>query len=158
MLLHEHLENGADKNPNFPFSEFEGNSLSYQEANLLSNQLANKLVYEGLEVGDRFAFLAKNCTEMAIMYYAASKVGAVPVPLNYRLADQEWAYIINDSEAKLIIVKGNEYSDRINQISSELKNVKKYISISLDNSIEKFQDFYDWLSDSSNEKPTLKIH
>ena len=38
MLLHEHLENGADKNPNFPFSEFEGNSLSYQEANLLSNQ------------------------------------------------------------------------------------------------------------------------
>ena len=95
---------------------------------------------------------------MAIMYYAASKVGAVPVPLNYRLADQEWAYIINDSEAKLIIVKGNEYSDRINQISSELKNVKKYISISLDNSIEKFQDFYDWLSDSSNEKPTLKIH
>jgi acyl-CoA synthetase (AMP-forming)/AMP-acid ligase II len=158
MLLHEHLENGADKNPNFAFSEFEGNSLSYQEANLLSNQLANKLVSEGLEVGDRFAFLAKNCTEMAIMYYAASKVGAVPVPLNYRLADQEWAYIINDSEAKLIIVKGNEYSDRINQISSELKNVKKYISISLDNSIEKFQDFYDWLSDSSNEKPTLKIH
>ena len=44
MLLHEHLENGADINPNFPFSEFEGNSLSYQEANLLSNQLANKLV------------------------------------------------------------------------------------------------------------------
>ena len=123
MLLHEHLENGADKNPNFLFSEFEGNSLSYQEANLLSNQLANKLVSEGLEVGDRFAFLAKNCTEMAIMYYAASKVGVVPVPLNYRLADQEWAYIINDSEAKLIIVKGNEYSDRINQISSELKNI-----------------------------------
>ena len=50
MLLHEHLENGADKNPNFPFSEFEGNSLSYQEANLLSNQLANKLVSEGLEL------------------------------------------------------------------------------------------------------------
>ena len=46
MLLHEHLENGADKNPNFAFSEFEGNSLSYQEANLLSNQLANKLVSE----------------------------------------------------------------------------------------------------------------
>ena len=67
MLLHEHLENGANKNPNFAFSEFEGNSLSYQEANLLSNQLANKLVSEGLEVGDRFAFLAKNCTEMAIM-------------------------------------------------------------------------------------------
>jgi hypothetical protein len=59
MLLHEHLENGADKNPNFPFSEFEGNSLSYQEANLLSNQLANKLVSEGLEVGIDLHFLQK---------------------------------------------------------------------------------------------------
>ena len=34
MLLHEHLENGADKNPNFAFSELEGNSLSYHEAHL----------------------------------------------------------------------------------------------------------------------------
>ena len=41
MLLHEHLENGAEKNPNFPFSEFEGDSPSYVEADSLSNQLAN---------------------------------------------------------------------------------------------------------------------
>jgi Acyl-CoA synthetases (AMP-forming)/AMP-acid ligases II len=74
MLLHEHLEKGAEKKPNFSFSEFEKKSLSYHEANLLSNKLANKLVDEGLQVGDRFAFLAKNCTEMAVMYYAASKV------------------------------------------------------------------------------------
>ena len=157
MLLHEHLEKGAEKKPNFSFSEFEKKSLSYHEANLLSNKLANKFVDEGLQVGDRFAFLAKNCTEMAIMYYAASKVGVVPVPLNYRLADQEWSYIINDSKAKLIIVKGNEYANRINMIKSELLDVKKYVSIELEEPINDFSDFYNWISDSSETKPTRNV-
>ena len=88
------------------------------EANIIANNLANALIKEGLKKGDRFSFLSKNCPEMAIMYYAASKVGLVPVPLNYRLADKEWEYIINDSESKLIIVRKSEYISRIDGISS----------------------------------------
>ena len=118
MLLHEHLENKLDKQPDFLFSEFQGKQITYREANTLCNKLAHSLISAGLKKGDRFAFLSKNSSEMAFMYYAASKVGIVPVPLNYRLADQEWEYIVNDSQSKIMIIRGNEYCERIKTIYS----------------------------------------
>ena len=125
MLLHQHLENHASTQPKFLFSEFERKTLTYKEANDLANQFANSLLNEGLVKGDRFTFLAKNCSEMAVMYYGSSKVGIVPVPLNYRLADKEWEYIINDSESKLIIVRGDEYVSRITDNKVNLEIEKK---------------------------------
>ncbi len=114
MLLNEVFEKEVSKKPDHLFSEFEGKKITYNEANITANNLANALISEGLKKGDRFSFLSKNCPEMAIMYYAASKVGLVPVPLNYRLADKEWEYIINDSGSKLIIARKSEYVTRIN--------------------------------------------
>ena len=86
MLLNEVFEKEVSNKPDHLFSEFEGKKITYNEANIIANNLANALISEGLKKGDRFSFLSKNCPEMAIMYYAASKVGLVPVPLNYRLA------------------------------------------------------------------------
>ena len=157
MLLHQHLENHASTQPKFLFSEFEGKTLTYKEANDLANQFANSLLNEGLVKGDRFTFLAKNCSEMAVMYYGSSKVGIVPVPLNYRLADKEWEYIINDSESKLIIVRGDEYVSRITDNKVNLENIKKYISISSSKNDDSWNDFYEWVSDSSKGNPNSKI-
>ena len=129
MLLNEVFEKEVSNKPDHLFSEFEGKKITYNEANIIANNLANALISEGLKKGDRFSFLSKNCPEMAIMYYAASKVGLVPVPLNYRLADKEWEYIINDSASKLIIARKSEYVSRIDGISSDLKSIKKFVSI-----------------------------
>jgi len=43
-------------------------------------------VRAGLQIGDRIAMLSKNSIEYVLLYFAASKAGVVPVPLNYRLA------------------------------------------------------------------------
>ena len=71
MLLHEHLENKLDKQPDFLFSEFQGRQITYREANTLSNKLAHSLISVGLKKGDRFAFLSKNSSEMAFMYFGS---------------------------------------------------------------------------------------
>lgn len=157
MLLHQHLEKFAKSTPLQLFSEFSGKNLTYLDANKIANKLARALLQEGLKKGDRFSFLAKNCDEMAIMYYAASKAGIVPVPLNYRLADQEWQYIINDSQSKLIIVRSEEFVSRINSLKDKLDSVQKMIML---NSQEKYSDwneFYKWIDKNDHKNLNLDI-
>ena len=140
MLLHQNLEKYAETTPDHLFSEFKNTKRTYREANITANQIANSFIKEGLKKGDRFTFLAKNCDEMAIMYHAASKVGVVPVPLNYRLANQEWEYIINDSQSKLIMVRGDEFISRVDSFKNKLHSVKKYILISGSNKLSDWTD------------------
>ena len=141
MLLHQNLEKYAETTPDHLFSEFKNTKRTYREANITANQLANSFIKEGLKKGDRFTFLAKNCDEMAIMYHAASKVGLVPVPLNYRLANQEWEYIINDSQSKLIMVRDDEFISRVDSFKDKLHSIKKYISISSSDKLSDWIDF-----------------
>ena len=158
MLLHEHLENKLDKQPDFLFSEFQGRQITYREANTLSNKLAHSLISVGLKKGDRFAFLSKNSSEMAFMYYAASKVGVVPVPLNYRLADKEWEYIVNDSQSKIMFVRGNEYCERIKISKDNYKHIQKFIYIESSEFESDWIEFYDWISDQPEEKPEIDVN
>ena len=151
MLLHQNLEKYAETTPDHLFSEFKNTKRTYKEANITANQIANSFIKEGLKKGDRFTFLAKNCDEMAIMYHAASKVGVVPVPLNYRLANQEWEYIINDSQSKLIMVRDDEFISRVDSFRDKLHSVKKYISICSSNKLSDWIDLNNWTEDTSIE-------
>ena len=144
MLLHQNLEKYAETTPDQLFSEFKNTKRTYGEANITANQIANSFIKEGLKKGDRFTFLAKNCDEMAVMYHAASKVGVVPVPLNYRLANQEWEYIINDSQSKLIMVRDDEFISRVDSFRDKLHSVKKYISICSSNKLSDWIDLNNW--------------
>ena len=127
MLLHDYLEGYASKAPDTLFSEFNSRTLTYKQANAIANQFASALKNEGLSKGDRFTFLSKNSDEYALMYYAASKVGIVPVPLNYRLADAEWEYIIDNSDSKIVIVRSEEFVNRVHGFKANLPSVNKYI-------------------------------
>ena len=157
MLLHQSLEKFAKVNPEFLFSEFLGRNLSYEKANKIANKLARALLNIGLDKGDRFSFLAKNCDEMAIMYHAASKVGVVPVPLNYRLADQEWEYIINDSKSKLIIVRNDEYILRVDSFRSNLNSVDQFIKINSNKKYDEWKNFYDWIDENEDHNIDFDI-
>jgi len=82
----------------------------------------------GLQKGDRISLLSKNSIEYVIIYFAASKAGVVPVPLNYRLAPSEWAFIINDSQSKLLLASA-EYQAATDAIRGQLETVRQYVSI-----------------------------
>jgi len=105
MRLHDFLDYHAREHADFDFAILGDRRLSYAEAQTQTKRIANALVDAGLGVGDRIAVLSKNSIEMMLIYYAASRVGVAPVPLNYRLAAPEWAYIINDAGAKLLFAQ-----------------------------------------------------
>ena len=126
--LHDFLDAWAELQPDVELAVHGARRLTYREARAATYQLANALVSAGLRPGDRIAVLAKNCIEYPLLYVAASRVGVVPVPLNYRSAPPEWAYVVDDAGAKLLIA-GREYLDAVDAVSSEMGPVARFVAL-----------------------------
>ncbi len=75
---------------------------SYAALEQRTAQTATALLASGLQKGDRVAWIGKNSDLYFTLFYAAARVGIVMVPIGWRLAPAEWAYIINDTGAKLL--------------------------------------------------------
>ena len=83
-----------------------GRLLTYAQLDRTGNALSAHLVMDhGLEKGDRIVILADHCLDYVVFFAAAQKTGTVLVPLNYRLAAPEIAYLIENADPKLIIVE-----------------------------------------------------
>ena len=82
---------------------FEGRRWTYGQWNDWVNQTANAFRAAGVCKGDRVAFFTYNLPEQITGFYALMKLGAIPVPINYRLAANEVKYIIDDSGAKMLV-------------------------------------------------------
>src|SRR4029077_9966202 len=93
-------------------------SLTFANGTIVPAKLANALVGLGLEKGDRIAVLAYNCLEWMEIYAAVAKAGLVLVPINFRLIGSEVRYIVENSEAKAIIVQ-HDLLDRMETIRAE---------------------------------------
>ena len=86
------------------FVEFERNRrFTFAELNARANRVANGLLAKGIRPGDRVATLLKNSIEFVETYFAVAKIGAVMVPVNWRLVAGEIAYILQDSGAKALV-------------------------------------------------------
>jgi fatty-acyl-CoA synthase len=80
-------------------------SLTYAQWNERASRLANGLLGLGLRKGDRVALLAYNAIEWLEIYVALARAGLVAVPVNFRLAGPEIAYIVQHSEARAVIAQ-----------------------------------------------------
>lgn len=82
---------------------FEGRPFTYQALNGRINQLCHLLQKKGIKKGDRLSVLLHNCNQFIEIFFALSKIGAILVPLNWRLAGPELEFILKDSGSKFII-------------------------------------------------------
>ncbi len=129
MRLHDFLDYRTREQGDADFAIQGDRRITYRAAQAEVHRLANALINCcGLRSGDRIAILSKNSIEYMLLYFAASKVGLVTIPLNYRLSPGEWSYIINDAEVKVLFAAG-EYLQDVETIGSELKTVREFIAI-----------------------------
>jgi fatty-acyl-CoA synthase len=94
-------------------------SMTFRQWNERACRLANGLLGLGLRKGDRLGVLAYNCVEWMEIYAAVAKAGIVAVPINFRLLGPEVAYIMDNSEAKALIVQ-DDLMDRVETIRQDL--------------------------------------
>jgi len=79
------------------------NELTYAQLDQRAERLAAWLQSQGVIKGDRVALLTPNCPEVFEAEFACAKIGAICIPLNWRLTVPELEYILNDSTPKVLI-------------------------------------------------------
>lgn len=100
----EPLLASAQAHPDKTAVVFDGREIIYGALNDRVNQTAAVLVSDlGVRPGDRVAYLLPNCPELLEVYYAIQKIGAVAVPLNYKLIPREIGYLVNASGAEVLV-------------------------------------------------------
>ncbi|CAA0093352.1 Long-chain-fatty-acid--CoA ligase FadD13 [Zhongshania aliphaticivorans] len=152
MLVHHYLEFYTQTSADAPCYSFNGTTLSYQDTNDSVNRLANGLLDLGVKQEQRVAILGENSLEHCLLFMATSKIGAVAVPLNYRLAAAELAYIINDSETHVLIV--------LDSMADTLAALRPHLSPSIHLITESQNDslhWSEWLEKYPTTKPQIDV-
>jgi fatty-acyl-CoA synthase len=104
MSLGEVLARNARQYPEKTALVFEEKALTFGELNSRVNRLAGALARRGVAKGSNVAVLMFNKLEVIESYFACQKLGACPVPVNFRLARAEVEFILGNSECVGILV------------------------------------------------------
>ncbi|RLB36123.1 MAG: fatty-acyl-CoA synthase [Deltaproteobacteria bacterium] len=103
-----------------------GKRLTYAQAYQRSGALAQGLVNLGVKKGDIVAILLYNCCEYLEITFAVNWIGGVWLPLNFRLATDEFKYILSNSGAKILITEP-AFIDAISSIKEELSDLEHVV-------------------------------
>src|ERR1700704_6743227 len=82
----------------------------------------------GVAKGDRVAYIAPNVHEQLESFYAVPQIGAVLVPVNYRLTPDDFAYIVNHSGAKVLCVHA-DHLEQVDSIRDQLTGVEHFVAL-----------------------------
>ncbi len=100
------IERNAAFDPDKPAIRFEGGTLSYASFGARIEQTAHGLKSRlGVGRGDRVAILSLNRPDYLVLLYACARLGAILVPLNWRLALAEQLFILSDAAAKVLVLE-----------------------------------------------------
>ena len=98
------LGGAAERHPERVAFTFEGRATTFAAFDAHSDRVAAALSAAGIRPGERIAYVGKNSDVYFELLYGAIKAGVVMVPVNWRLAGPEIAVIVDDSEARLLLV------------------------------------------------------
>jgi fatty-acyl-CoA synthase len=125
----------------------EDRALTYSELNERVNRLSDGLRKLGAGKGDRIAYLAPNSIEMLEGFYGVFQIGGVMVPLNIRLKPEDYVFILNHSESKVLFVDQDLYH-LILPIKDQLQSVEKIIVHYKEDSVDEV-GYDEWLAQNS---------
>ena len=125
--------------------------LTYEQFFERCDRWSNALRSLGVKQGDRVAYIAPNTHAMLESFYAVPQIGAVLVPLNYRLIADDFEYLINHSGARVVCAH-SDYLDAVDSIRPQLPNVTSFVA--LEGAKAGWLDYETLLADARAESPT----
>ena len=102
LTFDELIRHWAKEKPDQVALEQEGDALTFAQLEERSRKIVAMLKAHGLAKGDRIAWLGKNARHYFEVFYSAARMGVVMVPIGWRLAAPEIAYILGDTGAKVL--------------------------------------------------------
>ena len=148
MNTTDFLEIGHAICPERDLTVFDKNRWTYTRTTDRVNRLANALKGLGLGKGDRVGILQVNCNQYVEAYFAAAKIGAIFVPLNFRAKAEELRYMVGNASVKVLLL-GKRYLEMVVGMKDQLPDLNHCVC--LDGRVEGALIYEDLLSESSPE-------
>ncbi len=128
--------------------------MTYEQFSQRVFRLAHFLKAQGLGPGDRLAILHYNCHIFLETYYASVLIGAILVPLNYRLSSNEIDFILKDSGTNLLIAH-SDFFPKIESLEALHASLKTLLWINSTEQTRPFGSDYEQALGSSSPEPVL---
>lgn len=155
MNLGDGLRINSWKDPNKVAVVFEDRRLTYDELNRRANKLAHAMLRIGVKRQEKVALLMHNNLEFIEMYNGLARIGAVSVPVNFRLVDKELTYVIDNSEAIALVVGDNLLKSL--DLSKMSRLNKENILVVGPDVPEGFQAYEDFIQQMPDTEPEVEL-
>jgi long-chain acyl-CoA synthetase len=137
--------------PNHPCLSEGDRSLTWAEMYERSQRVAQGFVAAGVTSGDRVALLDMNGIPHFEIAFGAAMVNAVSVDVNWRLAAPEVEYIVNNAEAKVLVV-GAEFVGILDAIADKLEHTKLILVVG---GHGQYEDWNAWVARQATGDPNV---
>lgn len=142
----------ASENADVAAMTFEGRKTTYAQLDAHANCVANALLADGVTPDTRIGYLAKNLDSYYELLFGAAKAGAVCLPIGWRLAATEVAYILSNGQVKTLFV-GAEFGDLVQEAVAQVEHEIKIIALESEGE----DGFTAWRDAQSSTAPSLTI-
>lgn len=160
--LHYFLRNAAHniKSPESPFllkkTKDSYESITYAEVLDQVNAISAYLLHRGFKKGDKAALLLDNCPEYLAFDQALMQLGIVNVSIYPTLSEGDIAYILNDSNSKVILVGTPFLMKKVNRIKGECPDLKHVIALFEDHKTPGAFTYQEMVEEGRSFYPSLK--
>jgi acyl-CoA synthetase (AMP-forming)/AMP-acid ligase II len=144
----------AELRPDATAFVFEGRSTSFAQFDRHTNQVARALLAGGARLGERIAYLGKNSDHYFELLFGAAKAGVVMVPVSWRLAGPEIAYIVGDTEAATLFV-GPEFSAVAAAVAPTLPALR--VIVAMEGGVAGWPGYEAWRDAQDDSDPACPI-
>ncbi|MCF8060955.1 MAG: long-chain fatty acid--CoA ligase [Deltaproteobacteria bacterium] len=109
------VQRWSELDPGKPAILYEGEEISYRELHQRADRTSCWFQSLGIEKGDRVAAMLPNCPEFLEIYLACSRLGAIFIPVNFRLAGPELEYTLRNGRPRLFVF-GKRYEEIVESL------------------------------------------
>jgi fatty-acyl-CoA synthase len=121
------LTHWAAERPDWAALSQDDRHFTYGQLEERTAKIVAMLLGLGLKKGDRIAWIGKNSDLYFALFYGAARIGIVMVPVGWRLAPAEWAYIAKDTGARVLFA-GQEFEAGVRALGDQTETVERVIS------------------------------
>lgn len=146
-----------------PFLYFGNSCVSYRELDTNANKVAQGFLRLGVKKGDKVCHMMPNCPDFLVTWIGLAKLGVVEVPVNTALRGYTLEYIINHSEAEVLVVH-EDFLEQIAFVQDELPKIRHLVVFGKDGAVTSPKLFvkfemspYSELLNNSPEPPEASV-
>ena len=120
----------------------------------LTNYLSYAMLKLGVKTGDKIGIVSGNRPEWNMLDFAIMQIGAISIPIYPTITQEDYRYILNHAEMKIIFMEGKELRSKLKPIIPEVVTLKEVFTF--ENVDDDFKSL-DYLFELGKENPALEI-